>query len=699
MGLSAHEIELIGALLRHPEGLTVADLADRLGVSARTVHRDLQSASEFLGSRDLTLVRQAGRGVRVEGTTGARDRALEDLHDMDAAAPTPEERRVSLLRKLLVSDEPVKLRALASGVKVSVGTVSRDLDGMENWLADLDLSLLRKPGYGVEVRGTEADLRQAMSRLILENLDEAALLPRPQEPEGLPAGLAADRVSERLMGMIDEDRLRMVETLVGAAVERLPYAIADSGFVNLSVHVALMVERLLQGEKVEMGDEILQRLRDTVEYAHARDLAEAIEETFRVDVPGDEIAYVTMHLRGTKLSQDDTLERYVETSDLELASRVKALIHFVEEQTGVNLTGDSSLYPGLLAHVERAIHRLQEGMKIYNPLLSEIKEDYPALFDLVDQGMKKVFVDERIPEEEVGFVAMHFGAALDRGQGRFPQSVLVICPAGIASARMLASRLEKAFPQIRLIRNTSLFELDGIAAEEFDLVVSTVALPIAEGSYVQVPPLLSEDDVERIKNHLRGKSPRARLAERAASESLEVFGGGQTKFFQMAEATQIIAELLEEVFVSYHEAQGSVPEAVRRMCDSLAGLGLVVEAERLEADLLSRMERGGIGIPGTTLALFHARGDIVVRPSFSVHEFDEPLELEGMDGAMMRVRRSLLMVAPLELSPIALEAISEISIAMVEQPAEREVFEDGPEDRVVAVLHSIFARYLQHKLT
>jgi mannitol operon transcriptional antiterminator len=204
--------------------------------------------------------------------------------------------------------------------------------------------------------------------------------------------------------------------------------------------------------------------------------------------------------------------------------------------------------------------------------------------------------------------------------------------------------------------------------------------------------------VERIKDYLRGRSPRARLADRAASESLEVFGGGQTKFFQMAETTQMIAELLEDVFVGYHEARGSVPEAVRLMCDSLAGRGLVLEPERLEAGLLSRMERGGIGIPGTMLALFHARGDTIVRPSFSVHDFDEPLELEGMDGAMMPVRRSLLMVAPLELSPIALEAISEISIAMVEQPAEREVFEDGSEARVIAVLHSIFARYLQHKL-
>jgi mannitol operon transcriptional antiterminator len=698
MGLSAHEVELIGALLRHPEGLTVADLADRLGVSARTVHRNLQSASEFLGRRDLTLVRRAGRGVRVEGTNGARDRALEDLRDVAPAALSPEERRISLLRRLLGSDEPIKLRALASELKVSVGTVSRDLDGVEDWLADLGLSLLRKPGYGVEVVGTEADLRLAVGRLILENLDEATLLPRPKAPDSPPAGLGESRVSDRLLGMVDEDRLRMVETLVGETVERLPYAIADSAFVNLSIHVALMVERLLQGAKVEMGDDILQRLTNTVEYDHATGLAGAIAETFRVEVPEEEVAYITMHLRGTKLSQDDALERYLETSDLELASRTKALIHFVGEQTGVSLAGDSSLYTGLLAHVERAIHRLREGLTIYNPLLSEIKEDYPALFDLVDRGMKKVFVDEEIPDEEVGFVAMHFGAALDRGQGGFPRSVLVICPAGIASARMLASRLEKAFPQIRTIRNTSLFELGRIAAEEFDLVVSTVPLPIPEGSYVQAPPLLSEYDVERIKDHLRQKNPHARLAERAASESLEVFGGGQAKFFQMAEATQIIAELLEQVFVRHHESRGSIPDAVSRMCASLAALGVVAEAERLEEALLSRMERGGIGIPGTTLALFHARGDMVVRSSFSVHEFDEPLVLEGMDGAMMRVRRSLLMVAPLELSPIALEAISEISLAMVEQPAEREVFEEGSEARIVEVLDGIFARYLQNKL-
>jgi mannitol operon transcriptional antiterminator len=338
-------------------------------------------------------------------------------------------------------------------------------------------------------------------------------------------------------------------------------------------------------------------------------------------------------------------------------------------------------------------------MRIYNPLLGEIKDDYPALFDLVEGGMRKVFADEEIPEEEVGFVAMHFGAALDRGQGGFPSRVLVICDSGIASSRMLASRLEKAFPQIRQLRNASLFDLENLDPGEFDLVVSTVPLPLPAAHYVQVRPLLSGDEEERIRDHLRERRLHARLADRAVSEALEVLGGGQTKFRQMAEATQTIAELIEDFFLGHHDAGGSVPEAVRLMSASLAEHGIITGPRHLETALLSRLELGGIGIPDTALALFHARSDEVLRPSFSVHDFDEPLEIEGMDGAPMSVRRSMLMVAPLELSPIALEAISEISVAMVEWPAELETFQKGSEEQVTAALQNIFARYLQHKLT
>jgi mannitol operon transcriptional antiterminator len=460
-----------------------------------------------------------------------------------------------------------------------------------------------------------------------------------------------------------------------------------------------MVERRLQGGEIDLDDEMLQRLQKTDEYAYTRNLAEDIEENLDVAVSEEEIGYLTMHLRGTKLRGDDGLQRYFETSDLELASKVKALVHYVEDQTGFELAGDGSLYTGLLAHIERAIHRLRESLRIHNPLLEDVKEDYPALFDLVSQGMEKVFVQEKVPEEEVGFVAMHFGAALDRAQGSFPQRVLVLCSSGIATTKMLSSRLEKALPQIQTVRNSSLFEIEDLNLGDFDLVVSTVSLPAPDDSYVQVQPFLPEDDLERIRTHLREKNLAAPLENRAAFESLELSGGGQGKFRQMVEATQTIAELVDDAFLVRQEAGGSLEEAFRMMCATLADKGLVSDPQSLEQSLLSRQELGGVGIPDTSLALFHARNSTVSRPSFSVHEFDEPLTTKGLDGEIMQVRRSLLMVAPMTLSSVALEAISEISLAIVDRPAEREAFESGSEEQIVEVLEGIFGRYLHEKLS
>lgn len=310
MALSIREMRLFEVLLRHPEGLTATDIADRLGVSARTVHRDLDPASRFLGSHGLTLVRQSGRGLSVEGTDEARERALDALREMEPSELSPEERRLSLLRVLLASGEPIKLRALASRLKVAVGTVGRDLDEVEEWLSGFRLSLLRKPGYGVEIIGRELDLRQAMSHLILRNLDEAALV----------SGMSVERIADQSPGLIDAERLPKIEALTGEMAENLPYALADDALANLSVHVALVIERLLRGGKMEFDDDALQRLREADEYEHARSLAETIEEEFRLEVSEEEVAYITMHLRGAKL-RDDTLERYFESSDLEVASR------------------------------------------------------------------------------------------------------------------------------------------------------------------------------------------------------------------------------------------------------------------------------------------------------------------------------------------------------------------------------------------
>ena len=74
------------------------------------------------------------------------------------------------------------------------------------------------------------------------------------------------------------------------------------------------------------------------------------------------------------------------------------------------------------------------------------------------------------------------------------------------------------------------------------------------------------------------------------------------------------------------------------------------------------------------------------------------MEIKGIDGEPPLVRAVVLMNRTQNLSPVALEAISEMSVALVEQPGAREVFEDGSQDLVVQVLQSISTNYLHDKL-
>ena len=289
MGLSAREIRLIEVLLRHPNGLTAAGIADRLNVSARTVHRDLQPASDFLGSHSLKLVRQSGRGVRVEGPPEARGKAIEHLHEMGPVSLPPHERQLSLLSVLLMAQQPIKLRALASRLKVAIGTVSRDLDEMEGWLTAFGISLVRKRGSGVEISGREGDRRRAIRHLISQNLDETALLAHLQDLEERTGTSSSERaavsVTGQLLGLINEERLQRVKSLTRNMVRNLPYQIADDAFADFTIHVALMVERRLQGGDLTRDEEMLQRLQKMDEYAYARSLAERIEENFDVAIP------------------------------------------------------------------------------------------------------------------------------------------------------------------------------------------------------------------------------------------------------------------------------------------------------------------------------------------------------------------------------------------------------------------------------
>ena len=60
-------------------------------------------------------------------------------------------------------------------------------------------------------------------------------------------------------------------------------------------------------------------------------------------------------------------------------------------------------------------------------------------------------------------------------------SVMIVCPTGIGSSRLLTESLKKEYPDLDIRGITSAFELNNIRLQEegVDLVISTVKLEIA----------------------------------------------------------------------------------------------------------------------------------------------------------------------------------------------------------------------------
>ncbi|CAJ1000808.1 mannitol operon transcriptional antiterminator [Brevibacillus aydinogluensis] len=664
MSVSSRQRTILEMLLQGGPGLTVGAIAERIGVSARTIHRELDALEETVREHGLQLVRKSGLGVELQGSPEQKEALRLALFDLTTTEYTAEERKVIILCTLLEATEPVKLISLALDLKVTTATISHDLDDLEDVLDKYGLSLVRKRGYGVEIRGSESAKRQAISRLILDHLNEHELIGLIKENIQNKSLRDIDSISERLLGLVDKEKLIKVENALKRLDDDLPYPLADSAYIGLVIHLALAVERIEKGENIHFDEHTLHELQGTPEYEAAQRIMERMTHIFQMDIPAAEIGYITMHLRGAKLRSSH--EDIYWPGNVELMAKTQRFIRLCEDRLQIPLRYDSSLFHGLLTHMEPALYRLKRQMEIRNPILEQIRDNYPELFQVVREAVSKVFPELHVPDEEIGYLVMHIGAAVERtSQTHRRYRALVVCSSGIGSSKILATRIKKEIPEIVSLQNLSLFEVGRIPKSEYDVIISTIPLPMDPSEYVVVSPLLPKEDIQKIAYHLhnlsRSRASRAAVAVRADGE------GPKQRLNAMHQYAGHAVQLLDGFQLRRLEDHSDdIRVLLDQICGDLVQLGVIREAEPVVRQLLQRERLGGLGIPGTTLALFHGKYEQVVRPSFTVHVLCQPILLKAMDEREMPIHTLLMLLGPRDVAKEGLEVLSEVSSLLIE---------------------------------
>lgn len=699
MYISARERQLLKTLLSHQEEVTVRNLADQIGVSERTVHRDLKNVDDILQEYDLKLEKKSGVGIQI---TGDNSRILElelFLFNLSHTEYTPDERKTIILCELLESDGPVKLLGLANDLNVTIATVSTDLTKLEEKLQTFGLSIIRRRGYGVEIKGEEEAKRRAMSYLISKYLDESDLLSLTRGNIQKKSISHIQTISERLMGLVEKKKLVIVEKVVDAVVQELPFTMADSAFIGLIVHLGLAIERIQKGEAIAIDQSYLKMQQATKEYKFAQKIGDELEHFFQIDIPETEIAYITMHLKGAKLRHDK--EYLLEDTSIEVAKKAKNLIDLIGKHLGIDLSKNHSLFEGLVLHLKPALYRMKQGMRISNPLLDKIKRDYSELFFLVKQYVDQVLIDLFIPDEEVGYIVMHFGAALMGSKANVPLKTLVICSSGIGTSKLLVTKLQKEFPELQQIKNVSVMEYKKMEkVDDYQLVVSTISIPDDDFNHIVVSPFLTNEEIHQIRTFIN-QYKILHGSEKAFSSDEVIPGKEKSSFIEelkkIMEYEKTIMVILEGFELVQLDPFESIEKILYQICYKLSEQRKIEDPDLVTKELLKREKLGSLGIPGTSMGLYHTRSTHVLQPNLAIFNLNKPLEVGGMDKSVVKMKFLILLLSPLELPEQGLEVLSQISSMLIDSDESTSIFQSNDEEKVTQFLVTSFEQFLDEK--
>jgi len=477
--MNARQIFLLEFLLKQHEYLSANQLAEKYGVSTKTVYQDIDKLNDFFDEGELKsrIDKVPRKGIKLsadEERKKIHSLLLVNKHESGVQDFSPEYRESELIKRLFINQEELDIYDFAEEMYVTESTVHRDIDKLEKNLGQFNLKIRIKHDQ-LFVDGDEWNIRKALQSYVIqvqslgreENIERFFL-----EKDIEICNEAISRLSQKYHHQFSEEYscLLLVECLI---------------FKKRTDHNNFLNERT---------SNLINDLNHLEVYFFSGELLESIINKSFSEISPYEIEAMAYSLLayGFSIQSAD----YIQSID----HQVNELIQKVSNLLSLDLSKDNHLKLMLSNHISKMIFRLRNQIYITNPALEEIKKQYSSLFNVIwiaIRGLSKYY-EINISNEELAFIVIHFQLAIEKIVK--PLNIVVICQNGIATSELIMSKLHKIFDSDAKITNINARELDFYDLSNIDLIISTIALPEVKVPVIEVSPILTKDEIESIRS-------------------------------------------------------------------------------------------------------------------------------------------------------------------------------------------------------
>jgi len=477
--MNARQIFLLEFLLKQHEYLSANQLAEKYGVSTKTVYQDIDKLNDFFDEGELKsrIDKVPRKGIKLsadEERKQIHSLLLVNKHESGVQDFSPEYRESELIKRLFINQEELDIYDFAEEMYVTESTVHRDIDKLEKNLGQFNLKIRIKHDQ-LFVDGDEWNIRKALQSYVIqvqslgreENIERFFL-----EKDIEICNEAISRLSQKYHHQFSEEYscLLLVECLV---------------FKKRTENNNCLTERT---------SNLINDLNHLEVYFFSGELLESIINKSFSEISPYEIEAMAYSLLayGFSIQSADYIQN--------IEHQVNELINKVSNLLSLDLSKDNHLKLMLSNHISKMIFRLRNQIYITNPALEEIKKQYSSLFNVIwiaIRGLSKYY-EINISNEELAFIVIHFQLAIEKIVK--PLNIVVICQNGIATSELIMSKLHKIFDSDAKITNINARELDFYDLSNIDLIISTIALPEVTVPVIEVSPILTKDEIESIRS-------------------------------------------------------------------------------------------------------------------------------------------------------------------------------------------------------
>lgn len=478
-------IKLINLMINADQPLNSKTLAEKLGVSEKTALKYLNFLKQDVEHFGATIEIKQGQGSVLKVTDPRLFSKYIKQNTTTDYLNDPKKRNIYILSRLLLDSDYINVYDMADELAISPSLLRNCLKQIGTILEKYNIDLIHSHLCGYKAKGDENDVRRCLMHECRTQIDINEFLASPS--------LNVDS--------------EMIEKIVNETLKDYDIAITNDGMRSLTLHIMLCIYRCETENVIKESASLEPYLRSSTEYFVINAINRKIKSVYGIDLPVEELMYLTMHLAGKQRRMRH--ERIVVKVSNDALVFYNKLLRNIYRYAHIDLFDDEELRASLLNHIVPFLTRYENNNQVVKSELLDIKNQYPLAYDLISSGLYHLTVEigkPAVSDAEMGYFALHIALALEKQKhSAAPINVAVVGQEEEINSlySLITFKLNETFEGA--INTISFFPAETVTEKQVEncrMILNTTSMILPFRHVFKISPYLPMEDIEAIRRAL-----------------------------------------------------------------------------------------------------------------------------------------------------------------------------------------------------